>query len=56
MEIQTYTHVPLETTGNKTYQDWGWEIFKAFEANYFVEFGYVGLRDVSTCLLLFIVY
>ncbi|ONM51898.1 Mannosyl-oligosaccharide 12-alpha-mannosidase MNS1 [Zea mays] len=35
-------------TGNTTYQDWGWDIFQAFEKNFRVEFGYVGLRDVNT--------
>ncbi|CAD6247080.1 unnamed protein product [Miscanthus lutarioriparius] len=35
-------------TGNKTYQDWGWDIFQAFEKNSRVESGYVGLRDVNT--------
>ncbi|KAG2568570.1 hypothetical protein PVAP13_7NG326100 [Panicum virgatum] len=34
-------------TGNKTYQDWGWDIFQAFEKNSRIESGYVGLRDVS---------
>ncbi|KAI9112575.1 hypothetical protein K1719_016498 [Acacia pycnantha] len=33
-------------TGNKTYQDWGWNIFQAFEKNSRIETGYVGLRDV----------
>lgn len=36
------------TTGNKTYRDWGWEIFKAFEAKCRVESGYVGLKDVNS--------
>lgn len=35
-------------TGNKTYQDWGWAIFEAFEQNSRMESGYVGLKDVST--------
>ncbi|KAE9601634.1 hypothetical protein Lal_00040660 [Lupinus albus] len=35
-------------TGNKTYQDWGWDIFQAFENNSRTEAGYVGLRDVTT--------
>ncbi|KAL4584532.1 hypothetical protein LXL04_009135 [Taraxacum kok-saghyz] len=35
-------------TGNKTYQDWGWDIFQAFEKNSRVEAGYVGLKDVNT--------
>ncbi|KAL7597762.1 hypothetical protein Lser_V15G25399 [Lactuca serriola] len=35
-------------TGNKTYQDWGWNIFQAFEKNSRVEAGYVGLKDVNT--------
>jgi mannosyl-oligosaccharide alpha-1,2-mannosidase len=34
-------------TGNKTYQEWGWNIFQAFEKNSRVESGYVGLKDVS---------
>ena len=34
-------------TGNKTYQDWGWNIFEAFEKNSRIETGYVGLKDVS---------
>ncbi|KAL5223159.1 hypothetical protein ABZP36_027872 [Zizania latifolia] len=34
-------------TGNKTYQDWGWEIFQAFENNSRIESGYVGLKDVN---------
>ncbi|XP_047332909.1 mannosyl-oligosaccharide 1,2-alpha-mannosidase MNS1-like isoform X2 [Impatiens glandulifera] len=35
-------------TGNKTYQDWGWNIFEAFEKNSRVEWGYVGLKNVNT--------
>ncbi|KAF7806683.1 mannosyl-oligosaccharide 1,2-alpha-mannosidase MNS1-like [Senna tora] len=35
-------------TGNKTYQEWGWNIFQAFESNSRIETGYVGLRDVNT--------
>ncbi|KAK9734146.1 hypothetical protein RND81_04G118200 [Saponaria officinalis] len=35
-------------TGNKTYQEWGWNIFQAFEKNSRVESGYVGLKDVNT--------
>ncbi|KAD2394000.1 hypothetical protein E3N88_40977 [Mikania micrantha] len=35
-------------TGNKTYQEWGWNIFQAFETNSRVESGYVGLKDVNT--------
>ncbi|KAL6996119.1 mannosyl-oligosaccharide alpha-1,2-mannosidase [Sarracenia purpurea var. burkii] len=35
-------------TGNKTYQEWGWNIFEAFEKNSHVESGYVGLKDVHT--------
>ncbi|XP_008789604.1 mannosyl-oligosaccharide 1,2-alpha-mannosidase MNS1-like [Phoenix dactylifera] len=35
-------------TGNKTYQDWGWNIFQAFEKNSRTDSGYVGLRDVNT--------
>lgn len=33
-------------TGNKTYQEWGWNIFQAFEKNSRIESGYVGLKDV----------
>ncbi|KAK7329734.1 hypothetical protein VNO77_23911 [Canavalia gladiata] len=35
-------------TGNKTYQEWGWNIFQAFEKNSRIETGYVGLKDVTT--------
>ncbi|KAJ0076209.1 hypothetical protein Patl1_34915 [Pistacia atlantica] len=35
-------------TGNKTYKEWGWNIFQAFEKNSRVESGYVGLKDVNT--------
>ncbi|KAJ9162763.1 hypothetical protein P3X46_022512 [Hevea brasiliensis] len=35
-------------TGNKTYQEWGWNIFQAFERNSRIETGYVGLKDVNT--------
>ncbi|CAK9146084.1 unnamed protein product [Ilex paraguariensis] len=35
-------------TGNKTYQEWGWNIFQAFEKNSRTESGYVGLKDVTT--------
>ncbi|KAB1204297.1 Mannosyl-oligosaccharide 1,2-alpha-mannosidase MNS1 [Morella rubra] len=35
-------------TGNNTYQEWGWNIFQAFEKNSRVEIGYVGLKDVNT--------
>ncbi|XP_073139333.1 mannosyl-oligosaccharide 1,2-alpha-mannosidase MNS1-like [Henckelia pumila] len=35
-------------TGNKTYQEWGWNIFLAFEKNSRIETGYVGLKDVNT--------
>ncbi|XP_019442660.1 PREDICTED: mannosyl-oligosaccharide 1,2-alpha-mannosidase MNS1-like [Lupinus angustifolius] len=35
-------------TGNRTYQEWGWDIFQAFENNSRIEAGYVGLRDVTT--------
>ncbi|XP_010276709.1 PREDICTED: mannosyl-oligosaccharide 1,2-alpha-mannosidase MNS1 [Nelumbo nucifera] len=35
-------------TGNKTYKDWGWDIFQAFEKNSRIESGYVGLKDVNT--------
>jgi mannosyl-oligosaccharide alpha-1,2-mannosidase len=34
-------------TGDKIYQEWGWNIFQAFEKNSRIESGYVGLRDVS---------
>lgn len=36
-------------TGNKTYQEWGWNIFQAFEKNSRVDTGYSGLKDVRTC-------
>lgn len=39
-------------TGNKTYKEWGWNIFQAFEKNSRVETGYVGLKDVSFFLTL----
>ncbi|XP_061361554.1 mannosyl-oligosaccharide 1,2-alpha-mannosidase MNS1-like isoform X1 [Gastrolobium bilobum] len=35
-------------TRNKTYQEWGWDIFQAFEKNSRIETGYVGLKDVTT--------
>ncbi|KAG6506848.1 hypothetical protein ZIOFF_032180 [Zingiber officinale] len=35
-------------TGNKTYQEWGWNIFLAFEKNSRIDSGYVGLKDVNT--------
>ncbi|KAL9664755.1 hypothetical protein QQ045_020162 [Rhodiola kirilowii] len=35
-------------TGNKTYQEWGWNIFQAFEKKSRIESGYVGLKDVNT--------
>ncbi|XP_077222261.1 mannosyl-oligosaccharide 1,2-alpha-mannosidase MNS1-like [Tasmannia lanceolata] len=35
-------------TGNKTYQEWGWNIFQAFETNSHIDSGYVGLKDVNT--------
>ncbi|KAI4355898.1 hypothetical protein L6164_004626 [Bauhinia variegata] len=35
-------------TGNKTYQEWGWNIFEAFEKNSRTESGYVGLKDVNS--------
>ncbi|CAL5199278.1 unnamed protein product [Lathyrus oleraceus] len=35
-------------TRNKTYQEWGWNIFQAFENNSRTEAGYVGLKDVNT--------
>lgn len=34
-------------TGNKTYQEWGWNIFRAFENNSRTDTGYSGLKDVS---------
>ncbi|RVX07852.1 Mannosyl-oligosaccharide 1,2-alpha-mannosidase MNS1 [Vitis vinifera] len=33
-------------TGNKTYQEWGWNIFQAFEKNSRIETGYVGHKNV----------
>lgn len=42
-------------TGNKTYQDWGWDIFQAFEKNSRIESGYVGLKDVSILYFLALV-
>lgn len=41
-------------TGNKTYQEWGWNIFQAFEKNSRIDSGYVGLKDVSTSQLFLI--
>ncbi|WOL18303.1 mannosyl-oligosaccharide 1,2-alpha-mannosidase MNS1 [Canna indica] len=35
-------------TGNKTYQEWGWNIFQAFEKHSRIDSGYVGLKDVNT--------
>ncbi|KAL0916662.1 hypothetical protein M5K25_014190 [Dendrobium thyrsiflorum] len=35
-------------TGNKTYKEWGWNIFQAFEKNSRIDSGYVGLKDVNT--------
>ncbi|KAI4335347.1 hypothetical protein L6164_014001 [Bauhinia variegata] len=35
-------------TGNKTYQEWGWNIFQAFERNSRTETGYVGLKYVQS--------
>ncbi|CAA7392096.1 unnamed protein product [Spirodela intermedia] len=35
-------------TGNKTYQEWGWNIFQAFERNSRIDSGYVGLKDVNS--------
>lgn len=35
-------------TGNKTYKEWGWNIFQAFEKNSRLDTGYVGLKDVNT--------
>ncbi|TYJ12774.1 hypothetical protein E1A91_A10G003500v1 [Gossypium mustelinum] len=37
-------------TGNVTYQEWGWNIFQAFEKNCRIESGYVGLTDVNLAL------
>jgi mannosyl-oligosaccharide alpha-1,2-mannosidase len=37
-------------TKNKTYQEWGWDIFQAFEKNSRTEAGYVGLKDVRNSL------
>ena len=42
-------------TGNKTYQEWGWNIFEAFEKNSRLETGYVGLKDVKILKTLFTV-
>lgn len=36
------------TTGNVTYREWGWEIFKSFEAQCHIVSGYVGLKDVNS--------
>ncbi|KAJ8667304.1 hypothetical protein QAD02_008966 [Eretmocerus hayati] len=33
-------------TGNRTYQDWGWQIFEAFEKYTKVEHGYTSIGDV----------
>ncbi|KAJ6435912.1 hypothetical protein OIU84_001021 [Salix udensis] len=38
-------------TGNKTYQEWGWNIFQAFEKNSRLETGYVGLKDVNSGII-----
>jgi len=38
------------TTGNRTYREWGWEIFKSFEAQCHIDSGYVGLKDVNSGL------
>lgn len=35
-----------QLTGNKTYQDWGWEIFEAFEKHARVPNGYTSLGNV----------
>ncbi|GMY38398.1 mannosyl-oligosaccharide 1,2-alpha-mannosidase MNS1 [Fagus crenata] len=40
-------------TGNKTYQEWGWNIFQAFEKNSRVESGYVGLKDKLSNIFIF---
>lgn len=39
-------------TGNKTYKEWGWNIFQAFEKNSRIESGYVGLKDVRVFLMI----
>ncbi|KAG5154277.1 hypothetical protein JHK82_012246 [Glycine max] len=39
-------HLPSqEKARNKTYQEWGWNIFQAFENNSWIETRYVGLKD-----------
>lgn len=43
-------------TGNKTYQEWGWNIFQAFEKNSRTETGYVGLKDVKILKTFFTVF
>ncbi|XP_011046600.1 PREDICTED: mannosyl-oligosaccharide 1,2-alpha-mannosidase MNS1 [Populus euphratica] len=35
-------------TGNRTYREWGWDIFQAFEMNSRIKTGYVVLKDVNT--------
>ncbi|XP_015519447.2 endoplasmic reticulum mannosyl-oligosaccharide 1,2-alpha-mannosidase [Neodiprion lecontei] len=35
-------------TGNKTYQDWGWQIFQAFEKYTKVEHGYTSIGNVRS--------
>jgi len=34
-------------TGNKTYQDWGWDVYVAINKSCRVENGWVGIRDVT---------
>ncbi|KAK9500040.1 hypothetical protein O3M35_001382 [Rhynocoris fuscipes] len=36
-----------QITGNKTYQDWGWTIFQAFEKYTKVEWGYTSIGNVN---------
>jgi mannosyl-oligosaccharide alpha-1,2-mannosidase len=35
-------------TGDQKYRDWGWEIFQAIEKHCRTEYGYVGIRDVTS--------
>lgn len=37
-----------QLTGNATYQDWGWEIFQAFERHTRVPHGYTSIGNVRT--------
>lgn len=38
-------------TGNRTYQDWGWKIFQAFETHAKVEDGYTSIGDVRNAAM-----